>query len=280
MQISYQFKKAHNILNYPRIIIGLLVLVFLIFFSMFADFLAPYSLLDTDLESRLCPPNKTHLLGCDMHGGDLLSSLIYGAQTSFYVALLTLVLSLIIGITLGLIAGYLGKWVDSLIMRLVDILMAFPGILLAMALAAIMGPSLHNVILSIAATGWTSTARLVRGQVLTLKNREYVIASQAIGASVPRTLFFHLLPSIFPHLLITATFSLSGVILTESSLSFLGLGAQDSAPSWGAILSQGKEVLLEAPHLSIFPGLAILFVVLSFNFLGDGLRDLLDPRDQ
>ena len=263
----------------PRILGSGIVLLSLLVFAILAEHLTPYSAIDTDIAHRLAAPSWDHILGCDLYGGDLLTSILLGARTTFYVGFLTLSLSLAIGVGTGLFAGYLGGLVDTFVMRLVDILMAFPGILLAMSLAAVMGPNVHNVVFSIAATGWTAVARLVRGQVLTIKNREYVAASVALGGSVPRIAVRHILPGIVPHLLITATFSLSGVILVEASLSFLGLGAQDFHPSWGALLSQGKEVLTEAPHLSIFPGSAILVVVLALNFLGDGLRDLLDPKE-
>ena len=165
-------------------------------------------------------------------------------------------------------------------MRSVDLLMAFPGILLALALAAVLGPSLHNVIIAITATGWTSSARLIRGQVLSISERDFVTSVKALGGNDARILFKHIFPATLPQLVIHATFSLSGVILIEASLSFLGLGAQDGAPTWGAILGMGKSVLLDAPHLSLAPGAAIMLTVLALNFAGDSLRDLLDPRER
>jgi peptide/nickel transport system permease protein len=261
-----------------KICFGSFVLLSFLVCAIFAPYLAPYSLDDTDLARRLLSPSPEHFLGCDLYGGDLLSGLLYGARTSLYVATLTLGLSFTVGIFLGLVSGYRGGLWDRVIMGIVDILLAFPGILLAMALSSLLGPSLHNVILSIGATGWTATTRLVRGQVLSLKRRDFVVATQSLGASTGRIFFYHLLPGILPQLVVSASFSFAGVILTEASLSFLGLGAQDGAPSWGGILNQGKGVLAEAPHVSFFPGIGIFFVILGCNFLGDGLRDRLDPK--
>lgn len=262
----------------PRLWVGGSILLFVMTITIFTKQLAPYSPDDMELSLRLAAPSWEHLFGCDLNGGDIFTSILYGARTSLYISFATVFLSLTIGIFVGLISGYFKGMVDTLFMRLVDILMAFPGILLAMSLASLMGPSINNVILAIAATGWTGTARLVRAQVLSISEREFVTASKAIGASNTRTMFKHIFPSTWSPLLVQATFSLSGVILVESSLSFLGLGAQDGPPSWGALLNQGRTVLTEAPHLSIFPGLCIMFIVLALNFLGDALRDILDPR--
>jgi len=262
----------------PRVIIAGCVLGFASITAVFAPWLAPFDPQDMDISLRLAPPSSAHWLGCDLNGGDVLTAMIYGARTSLYVGFLTVLLSLTIGVAVGLVAGYKRGAVDTIFMRLVDLLMAFPGILLAMALTALLGPSVHNVVLAIAATGWTSSARLVRGQVLSVAQRDFVVACRALGARDFRILFKHVFPATWSPLVVHATFSLSGVILIEASLSFLGLGAQDSAPSWGAILGQGRTVLMEAPHLSLAPGLAIMLIVLALNFLGDALRDTLDPR--
>ena len=262
----------------PRVWCGLTVLVLATGCALFADFLALHEPEEMDIALRLQGPSSEYPLGNDLNGADVYTSLLYGARTSLYIGFITVFLSVTLGVTIGLVAGYKRGLIDTLLMRTVDLLMAFPGILLAMALAALMGPSLHNVVIAIAATGWTSSARLVRGQVLSLNEREYVLASQALGAKDWRVIWKHIFPGTLSPLVVHATFSLSGVIIIEASLSFLGLGAQDGAPTWGAILGQGKTVLLEAPHLSIAPGVAIMLLVLALNFLGDALRDLLDPR--
>lgn len=270
-------------LRNPRVWFGLAVLGSVVALALLAPYIAPTEPDEMDLALRLTTPNwrmPADFLGRDLNGGSVFTSMLYGARTSLYISFLTVLISVTIGTTVGLIAGYKRGAYDMILMRLVDLLMAFPGILLAMALAALMGPSRHNVILAIAATGWTSAARLIRGQTLSVREREFVQASQAMGATDLRTIVRHVFPSTLSPLLVHATFSLSGVILVEASLSFLGLGASDGAPSWGAILGQGRTVLTEAPFLSIVPGAAIALLVLALNFLGDALRDLLDPRAQ
>ncbi|MBP6218059.1 MAG: ABC transporter permease [Oligoflexales bacterium] len=264
----------------PRMICGLIVLIFTLSAALVGPFLFEDPAHSADLSLRLLTPSRDHPLGCDLYGKDLLSSMLYGARVSLLIAFLTVLLSSTIGILAGLVSGFFGSKIDSLIMRVVDIMMAFPGLLLAMSLTALMGPSLQNIVLSMVATGWTSTARLVRGQVLSLKHREFILASKALGASPLRTLFRHILPSLLSPLLVHSTFSISGVILMEAGLSFLGFGTSIETDSWGALLNQGKSVLSEAPHLSIFPGLAIFTLVLAFNFIGDALRDLSDPRNR
>jgi len=263
----------------PRIVVGLMILGVMITAALFAEVLTPYTPEDVDLSLRIAPPSWEHIFGCDLNGGDVYTSILLGARTSLYISFLTVLLSVTLGIFIGLVSGYFRGPIDTIFMRLVDILMAFPGILLAMSLAALMGPNIHNVILAIAATGWTGTARLVRGQVLSISEREYVLACKAIGASHKRTLLKHILPATWSPIIVQSTFSLSGVILVEASLSFLGLGAQDGPPSWGALLNDGRTVLTEAPHLSIIPGLCIALIVFALNFMGDELRDILDPRE-
>ncbi len=263
----------------PRIVFGFIILLGAIATAVLAPWIAPYPADEMDITKRLCPPSSEHWLGCDLNGADILTAIMYGGRTSLYIGFLTVCMTLSVGVFVGLISGYWRGWIDHLLMRSVDILMAFPGILVAMSLAALLGPNIHNVVLAIAATGWTSAARLVRGQVLSLREREYVTASRALGARDRRLIFYHILPGTISTLLIHATFSLSAVILIEASLSFLGLGAQDGPPSWGALLNQGRAVITEAPHLSIAPGFAIMLIVLSLNFIGDALRDILDPRN-
>ena len=280
MRFSHLFnsKFAFRLVCQPRIITALIILSAIGFIAIFAPILAPFDLFDSDLTKRLESPSHSHWLGTDMDGRDVLTMMMYGAQTSLTIGVLTVLLSVTVGLVIGLVSGYFGGWVDHVLMRIVDMLMAFPGLLVALVLASVLGPSRLTIIVAISATGWISTARLIRGQVLSLREQTYVTASIALGAHQLRTMYRHILPGTLSPLTIHATFSLSGVIIVESGLSFLGLGAQDGAPSWGALLSQGQSVLTQAPHLSIAPGVAIMLTVLSLNFLGDALRDAMDPR--
>lgn len=256
---------------------GLLIILAIALCAVLAPVISPYDPDTINLENRLESPSLSHPFGLDHIGRDVLSRIIYGARVSLVVATSVVSVSVIIGIVLGLISGLGPRFVDSLVMRVVDVLLAFPGILLAIALVGIAGPSLKNVIIVLCALGWVGYARLVRGQALSVKERGYVVSARALGASKARIAFKHVLPNVLAPVLVQATFGLAGVILAEASLSFLGLGPQD-VPSWGQILSQGTDYLLFAPHISIFSGLAIFMSVLAFNLVGDALRDRLDPR--
>lgn len=270
--------QKHPILGNVRFIFALGILLFFVIAVVFAPILALQDPETMDLNQRLLKPNWHHPFGCDIFGRDLFTLVLFGARQTFIIVLATVSLSTSVGLVAGICAGYFRGITDSIIMRIVDILMAFPGILLAMSLASFLGPSINNIILAISATGWTSTARLMRSQVLTIREREHIVAARAIGASNFRILIHHILPFLWTPLLVSSTFSLSGVILIEASLSFLGLGANSTIPTWGGLLFQGRGVLEEAPYLSIIPGVLIATVILSLNFLGDILRDLLDPR--
>jgi peptide/nickel transport system permease protein len=231
-----------------------------------------------ELALRLAGPTWAHPLGLDELGRDILARLVAGARVSLLVGLSVVSVSACVGLLVGGIAGYAGGWVDTMLGRVIDVLMAFPGILLAIALVAAIGPGLRNVVVALAFIGWVGYARLVRGQVLKAREFEYVQAARSLGASAPRILLRHVLPSAYPAVLVQATLGMAGTIVAEASLSFLGLGVQPPTPSWGAMLDAGRSHLLDAPHLTIFPGLAIALLVLGFNFLGDGLRDRIDPR--
>ncbi|HIF62821.1 MAG TPA: ABC transporter permease [Deltaproteobacteria bacterium] len=257
---------------------GLLVLSLLTAGALFAPLLAPSPPAAQSLENGLAAPALDHPLGRDRLGRDQLSRVLYGARVSLGIGLGTVTLSLVLGVLLGCAAGYLGGPVDFLIMRLVDVLLAFPGLLLAIALAAVLGPGAGNVVLALGLTAWTSYARLARGEVLSLRRREHVLAAEAMGLGPARVVTRHLLPLLAAPLLVQASFGVAGAIVAESSLSFLGLGVQAPSPSWGSMLNDGRSFLLVAPHLTIFPGLAILFTVLGLNSLGDALRDRLDVR--
>jgi peptide/nickel transport system permease protein len=257
--------------------IGLGIIGLLLVTALLAPFLAPYDPLAIDLKGELEGPGVGHLLGQDKLGRDILSQIIYGSRVSLVVGLVVVGISLLIGVSLGAAAGYFGGVFDTILMRIVDILLAFPGILLAIALTGVLGPNLRNIILALCVLGWVGYARLVRGQVLAEKNREYVLAARAIGASHPRIILRHILPNCFAPVIVEATFGLAGVILAESSLSFLGLGPQD-VPTWGRLMNEGAQYLLFAPHVATFAGIAIMLTVLGFNFIGDGLRNRWDVK--
>jgi peptide/nickel transport system permease protein len=230
-----------------------------------------------DLPLRLEGPSMAHWFGLDELGRDILARLLVGARISLLVGAVVVGISASVGTMLGSIAGYYGGLVDDVVSRVSDVLMAFPGLLLAIAVVAVLGPSLTNVVLALTLIGWVGYARLVRGQVLRVRELEYVQAARALGAATPRILARHVIPATMPALIVQATLGMGGAILAEASLSFLGLGVQPPAPSWGTMLNYGRSHLLDAPHVTIFPGLAIAVLVLGFNFLGDGLRDTLDP---
>jgi peptide/nickel transport system permease protein len=259
-------------------LIGLIIILVMVFIAIFAPILAPADPTELDLAGNLSGPNMAHPFGQDKLGRDILSRIVYGSRVSVKVGAATVGISLIFGILIGSISGYAGRWVDESIMRVIDILMAFPGILLAIAITAVLGPSLNHVIFALCITGWVGYARLIRGQILTVREREYVQAARAIGAGPFRILRRHILPNTMAPIIVEATFGMAGAILAEAGLSFLGLGTQPPTPSWGAMLNEGSHFMLVAPHLTIFPGLAIMLVVLGFNFLGDGLRDWMDVQ--
>jgi peptide/nickel transport system permease protein len=231
-----------------------------------------------ELALRLAGPTAAHPLGLDELGRDILARLVAGARVSLLVGVSVVSVSALVGLLVGGIAGYAGGWVDMVVGRVIDVLMAFPGILLAIALVAALGPSLRNVVLALTAIGWVGYARLVRGQVLKAREFEYVQAARSLGAHAPRILLRHVLPTALPAVVVQATLGMAAAIVAEASLSFLGLGVQPPTPSWGAMLDAGRGHLLDAPHLTVFPGLAIALLVLGFNFLGDGLRDRIDHR--
>jgi peptide/nickel transport system permease protein len=229
------------------------------------------------LALRLEPPTGVHIFGLDELGRDIFARLLVGARISLLVGLVVVGVSAIVGVALGSIAGYFGGRVDEIISRIMDVMMAFPGLLLAIAMVAVLGPSLTNVVLALTIIGWVGYARVVRGQVLRAREYECVQAARALGATVPRILLRHVIPTTLPAVTVQATLGMGAAILNEAALSFLGLGVQPPTPSWGTMLNYGRQHLLNAPHLTVFPGIAIAILVLGFNFLGDGLRDRLDP---
>ena len=246
--------------------------------AILAPLLAPYDPLLQDPGSRLRPPSPEHWLGTDSLGRDIASRILYGARISLIIGVVVVASAGVVGTTIGLIAGYAGGLVDEALMRLTEVFLAFPALILAMAIAGALGPSLTNAIIAIAAVTWAVYARLTRGQILSLRQREFVEAARAIGASRVRIVWHHLLPNVLAPLMIQASFDLGSSIIAAAGLSFIGFGAQPPTPEWGVMISEGRNYISTQPWLSLFPGLAILFAVGSFNLLGDGLRDAFDPR--
>ena len=249
--------------------------------AVLAPWLAPHDPLAGDLRNAdLLSPGKEFLLGTDTQGRDVLSRVLYGARLSLMVGLLSQSVSVTLGVSLGLLAGYYGRWVESVVMRLADITLAFPTLLLLIAVAAAVKPSLPVIFIVIGAVGWAGMARLVRGQVLVLKRSEYVLAAQALGAPDRRILIRHLLPNVRTQVIIAATLGIGAAIMAEAALSFVGLGAQPPTPSWGAMVADGRDLLRVAPWVSFAPGIAIGIAVLGFNLVGDVLREAYDPKSR
>ena len=257
---------------------GAVLTVGLLVVALAAPILAPYDPDVQDTSRRLEPPSKEHLFGLDELGRDELSRVVWGARVSLRVGFSVVILASLVGVSLGAISGYFGGAMDTLIMRITDVLLSFPGILLAIAMVAVMGPSLNNVVIALAIIGWVGYARLVRGQVLKVRELEYVTAAKALGAKAPRVILRHVLPNVINPVIVMATLGLAGAILSEAALSFLGLGVQPPTPSWGSMLAYGRPYLGLANHLAYFPGAAIMLAVMGLNFLGDGLIDALDPK--
>ncbi len=260
------------------LVVGAVMTLFVIFIAIAAPWLSPYDPSVQQTARRLEGPSHEHPLGLDDLGRDVLARIVWGARVSLRVGFSVVIISALFGIAMGAIAGYFGGWIDTIIMRISDILLAFPGILLAIALVAVLGPSLNNVILALCIIGWVGYARLVRGQVLKVREMEFVTAARALGAKSGRIIVRHLLPNVINPVIVMATLGLAGAILAEASLSFLGLGVQPPTPSWGAMLTAGRQYLGLADHLAIFPGAAIMIAVMGLNFLGDGLIDAFDPK--
>ncbi len=254
---------------------GAVIVVVVLLAAVVGPWLAPFDPSAQELALRLEGPGRLHWFGLDELGRDILSRVLSGARVSLLVGLVVVSVSASIGALLGSLAGYYGGIVDETIGRLIDILLAFPGLLLAIALVAVLGPSLTNVVLALSSIGWVGYARVVRAQVLLAREFEYVAAARAIGAATPRILVRHILPAALPALTVQATLGMGGAILSEAALSFLGLGVQPPTPSWGAMLNYGRAHILDAPHLTVFPGLAIAVVVLGLNLVGDSLEQRL-----
>jgi peptide/nickel transport system permease protein len=257
---------------------GAAILALLLAAALFAPWLAPRDPAEQNLDRDLIVFSRAHPLGTDKLGRDVLSRTLYGSRISLAVGAVTVTLSLFIGLVVGSLSGYLGSWPDRLLMRLVDILLAFPGILLAIAFTAVLGPGLDHVVVALCLIGWTGYARLVRGEILSLREREFIQAARALGSGPVRVIVRHLVPNLLPPLVIQATFGLAGAILAEGSLSFLGLGAEPPTASWGGMLNEGRQFILVAPHLTTYPGLAIMLTVLALNLIGDAFQERFQPQ--
>jgi peptide/nickel transport system permease protein len=257
---------------------GVIIVAIAVMMAIAGPLVSPFDPAAQQLSLRLDGPSAAHWFGLDELGRDVLARVLSGARISLLVGLIVVGVSSVVGTVMGAVAGYFGGIVDEIISRTIDILLAFPGLLLAIAIVAVLGPSLVNVVFALTIIGWVGYARLVRGQALRVRELEYVVAARASGAGTRRILVHHIIPALLPAVAVQATLGMGGAILSEAALSFLGLGVQPPTPSWGTMLSYGRAHLLDAPHVTIFPGIAIAVLVLGFNFLGDGLRDRLDPH--
>ena len=258
--------------------VAMVFLIFLVVLAFISYKIAPYGVNEYDYSAIMQPPTAAHFFGTDEFGRDLFSRVICGTRISLSVGLFAVTVGMIVGTIMGLLAGYYGGIIDSIIMRICDVLLAFPGLILAIAIVAILGSGLYNVVIAVAVFNIPKFARLVRGNTLETKNSVFVQAARNIGAGDMRILFKHILPSAIPNIIVQYTMSIGTSIITASSLSFLGMGAQPPTPEWGLLLSNGRNYMLTSWHITLFPGLAIFFTVLCFNLLGDGLRDALDPK--
>ena len=278
-------KNANSFLSFYKMLsknkaalAGFFIIIIFILMALFAPVIAPYDPVKMEPANKLQTPSADHWFGTDDKGRDILSRIMYGARISLTVGIVSTLIGAAVGIVLGLISGYYGRWIDSLIMRICDVLLAFPGILLALAIIAVLGTSTTNVIIAVAFFAIPTFARIVRGSVLSVKKLEYIDAIRALGASDFRIIFMHILPNILSPIIVQATLYIASAIITASALSFLGMGTQPPTPEWGTMLSDGRSYIRQAPHITLFPGLVIFLVVMGFNLFGDGLRDALDPK--
>jgi len=274
-----EFRRFIRVFLGRRVVVfGLVVILALIIIAIIAPLIAPYDPYKISMAETLQQPNKTHLLGTDAVGRDTLSRIIYGSRTSLMISLLVVIFSFFFGTLFGLIAGYFGGWIYTIIMRCMDALMAFPMILLALVIAALLGGGTTNVIIALSVAMLPVYSRLMCGQVLSVKENDYILAERAIGSSNTRIMLRHVTPNCFPPLIVAMTMQLGGIILAEAGLSFLGIGIEAPLAAWGSMINDGRQYLLRLPILSFAPGVAIMLVVFGFNMVGDGLRDALDPR--
>jgi peptide/nickel transport system permease protein len=264
----------------PLALVGLAIVVGLIVVAALAPWIAPYSPVLQDLDNRLLPPSAAHWMGTDDLGRDILSRILWGARITLTVVALVAVIVAPVGLAVGVLAGYFGGWVDAALMRITDIFMAFPRLILALAFVAALGPGIENAVIAIAITSWPPYARMARAETLTVRQSDFIAAARLLGASPLRILSGHIVPLCLSSLIVRVTLDMAGIILTAAGLGFLGLGAQPPSPEWGAMISAGRRYILDQWWVAAMPGLAILIVSLGFNLLGDGLRDVFDPKQK
>lgn len=263
----------------PLAMIGLVIAVALVVIAVFAPLLAPHDPITQELSRRLLPPlTDGNILGTDDFGRDILSRILYGSRITLYIVLLVILTAPVVGLLIGTVAGYFGGWTDTILMRITDIFLAFPKLILALALVAVLGPGMENAVLAIALTSWPPYARVARAETLTVRNADYIAAVKLQGAGAVRVIWGHVMPMCLPSVIIRVTLDMAGVILIAAGLGFLGLGVQPPLPEWGLMISAGRKFLFEQWWVATMPGLAIFIVSLGFNLLGDGLRDVLDPK--
>ncbi|KGM35254.1 nickel transporter permease [Inquilinus limosus] len=262
----------------PPALLGLIILLAIVVMAVFAPLIATHDIYAQDLTIRLQPPSAAHWLGTDELGRDVFSRIVYGARITLYITLLTAVIVAPVGLLIGTTAGYLGGWVDIVLMRVVDIFLAFPSLVLALAFVAALGPGIENAIIAISLAAWPPIARLARAETLSIRSSDYIAAVRLQGASSLRIILSHVVPMCLPSVVVRITLNMAAIILTAAGLGFLGLGAQPPSPEWGAMLSSGREFVLTSWWIAAVPGCAILLTSLAFNLFGDGLRDILDPR--
>lgn len=264
----------------PLALFGLTVLLFLVVVAILAPVIAPQGYNDQSLTRRLLPPSAEHWFGTDELGRDVFSRIVWGSRITLYISCLVAIIAAPVGLAVGTTAGYFGGWTDTVLMRINDIFLSFPGLILALAFVAALGPGIENAVIAIALTAWPPIARLARAETLTVRSSDYIAAVRIQGASPARIILKHIVPMCIPSVVVRITLNMAGIILTAAGLGFLGLGAQPPLPEWGAMLSTGRQSMLQAWWLAAIPGLAILTTSLAFNLFGDGLRDVLDPRSE
>ncbi|MGN0774185.1 MAG: ABC transporter permease [Candidatus Ventricola sp.] len=268
----------HRLSKNRTAMLGLAIMLLMIALALLSPWISPYSYAETSKANRYALPSSEHWFGCDGMGRDIFSRILYGARASLWLGLVSTLVSTAIGVLLGSLVGYFGGWVDNLVMRLLDILQAIPGMLLSIAISAALGSGIGNTILALSIGGIPMTVRLLRGSILTVRKQEYIEAAEKINCSRLRVITSHILPNAIAPVIVSVTMGIGNTILQAASLSYIGLGVQPPVPEWGAMLSEGKAMITKYPHLCIYPGLAIMIVVLALNMLGDGLRDAMDPK--
>ena len=259
-------------------VLGLIVIVFLILVAIFADYIAPFTYSQQNFEAALQKPNSTYWFGTDNFGRDIFTRVVYGSRVSLQVGIISVSIALLVGGTIGAIAGYVGGWIDTILMRMMDIMLAIPGTLLAISIVATLGGGLRNVMIAVGIGSIPSYARIVRASVLSLKELQFVEAAKAVGTRTSKIILKHLIPNTMAPIIVQSTLGVAGASLAAAGLGFIGLGIEAPRPEWGAMLNAGRHYIRDFPHMTTFPGLAIMITILSLNLLGDGLRDALDPK--